>query len=75
MNTINTEDTQPTPADVRALRSHLGLTQTEFGKLSHCSLRTVQDWEHGKREMPLGIWELYLLKSGQRKLTVCQPKH
>ena len=59
---------QPTPADIKALRAHLGLTQTAFGEIGHSKLRTVQDWEGGKREMPLAIWELYLLKAGQLKL-------
>lgn len=65
--------TQPTPADVKALRAHLGLTQHAFADLAHSKYRTVQDWEAGKRDMPLAVWELYLLKAGQRKLQVVGP--
>ncbi len=31
-------------------RSHVGLSQAEFAKLLGVSLRTLQDWEQGRRE-------------------------
>ena len=65
--------TQPTPADVKALRAFLGMTQEAFATMSHSKYRTVQDWEAGKRDMPLAVWELYLLKAGQLKLEVVGP--
>lgn len=40
-----------TPSQIREARLALGLTQTEFGILLHAKLRTVQDWEAGKRNM------------------------
>ena len=46
----------PTPAHVRALRQHLALTQVEFGALVRSSGRAAQEWEAGRREMPLGLW-------------------
>ena len=54
----------PTPAHVRALRQHLELTQVEFGALVRSSGRAAQEWEAGRREMPLGLWELALIKAG-----------
>ena len=54
----------PTPAHVRALRQHLALTQVEFGALVRSSGRAAQEWEAGRREMPLGLWELALIKAG-----------
>lgn len=41
-----------TPAEIREARVViLGLTQTKFGELLHAKMRTVQDWESGKRNM------------------------
>ena len=54
----------PTPADVKAVREALGLTQTEAGEILHASWRTWQDWEAGKRKMHAAFWELLCLKTG-----------
>ena len=54
----------PAPAHIRTLRQHLGLTQVEFGALVRSSGRAAQEWEAGRREMPLGLWELALIKAG-----------
>lgn len=35
--------------DVRALRERLGLSQEAFAERFHLSLRTIQDWEQGRR--------------------------
>ena len=35
--------------DVRAVRERLGLSQEAFADRFHLSLRTVQDWEQGRR--------------------------
>jgi putative transcriptional regulator len=35
--------------DVRALRTGLGLTQTQFARQFGVSPRTVQEWEQGRR--------------------------
>jgi putative transcriptional regulator len=55
----------PTAEEILEARKKAGLTQTEAGKLVHASLRGWQDWEYGKREMPLVYWELFLVKTGQ----------
>lgn len=36
--------------DVRALRTQMGLTRAEFGRRFHFPLRTVQEWEQGRRK-------------------------
>jgi putative transcriptional regulator len=38
----------PEPVDVRALRSKLGLSQSEFASQYGISLRTLQEWEQGR---------------------------
>lgn len=51
-----------TPEALKAARNRTGLTQTQAGALIHAPLRTWQDWEYGKRKMPLAKWELLKLK-------------
>lgn len=60
--------TSPDPTEIRALRNSAGLTQTQFGALLHCALRTVQDWEGGQAKMPPGLWELARMKIKHRRL-------
>ena len=36
------------PVDMRALRSKLGLSQSEFASHYGISLRTLQEWEQGR---------------------------
>ena len=38
----------PEPVDVRALRSKLGLSQSEFASQYGISRRTLQEWEQGR---------------------------
>ncbi|BCX18535.1 MAG: transcriptional regulator [Geminicoccaceae bacterium] len=42
-----------TPGDVKAIRDRLGLGQSAFAALVGVSVRTLQDWERGRR-MPRG---------------------
>lgn len=47
----------PTPEQVRAHRASLGVSQTAYGaRLCGVALRTVQDWESGRRTMPAPLW-------------------
>jgi putative transcriptional regulator len=39
-----------TTVDVKALRERLGLTQNEFSGMIGVSIKTVQNWEQGRRE-------------------------
>ena len=36
--------------DVKALRERIGLTQAEFSTMIGVSIRTLQNWEQGRRE-------------------------
>lgn len=59
--------TPPTPEEIKALRTRLGLSQTAFGELVHAKLRTVQDWERGIAAMHTGLWELATIKAEWQK--------
>lgn len=39
-----------TTVDVKALRERLGLTQNQFSGMMGVSIRTLQNWEQGRRE-------------------------
>lgn len=55
----------PTPTEVMAGREKAGLTQTEAAKLIRGTLRSWQSYEGGQRTMHPGLWELFLIKTGQ----------
>lgn len=55
----------PTPAAIRKARIAAGLTQTEAAQTVQASLRGWQQWEAGDRAMPPGLFELFMLKTGQ----------
>lgn len=38
------------PDDVRGIREHMGLSQSAFAALLGVSLRTLLDWEQGRRK-------------------------
>ena len=38
------------PIDVKELRERIGLTQEEFSRLIGVSIKTLQNWEQGRRE-------------------------
>lgn len=54
-----------TPAKIKTARAAAALTQTQAGALVGAPLRTWQDWEAGKRQMPKSAWELFRIKTGQ----------
>lgn len=61
----------PLPLAIRAARHRAGLTQAQAAEVVHSpSYRTWQDWESGATPMPIGLWELFLLKTGQMKVEV-----
>ena len=55
----------PTPAAIREARLAAGVTQTEAAQTVRASLRGWQQWEAGDRAMPPGLFELFMLKTGQ----------
>jgi len=61
----DTKKKSPTPAKIREARLNSGLTQTEAAQTVQASLRGWQQWEAGDRTMPPGLFELFMLKTGQ----------
>lgn len=55
----------PKPDAIRKARLVVGLTQTEAAHVVQASLRGWQQWEAGDRAMPPGLFELFMLKTGQ----------
>lgn len=60
----------PTPADIISARNKAGLTQTQAAELVGATLRGWQGWESqpgsaASRQMPAGLWALFLLKTDQ----------
>ncbi|WP_034711437.1 helix-turn-helix domain-containing protein [Acidovorax sp. JHL-9] len=55
----------PTPDAIRKARLTVGFTQTEAAHMVHASMRGWQQWEAGERAMPPGLFELFMLKTGQ----------
>lgn len=53
------------PADVASIRSRLGLSQSGFAALLGISVRTLQDWEQGRRAP--GGSALSLLRIAERE--------
>jgi DNA-binding XRE family transcriptional regulator len=47
-----------TPADLRALRHELGLSQIAMAKKLGCAIKTYNSWECGRSKIPrlLGLW-------------------
>lgn len=44
-----------TPAEIKALRTRLGLTQSDFGALTGKAARTVMAYEAGTRRVPKSV--------------------
>jgi DNA-binding transcriptional regulator YiaG len=57
----------PTPAEILAARTTAELTQTEAAAKIGGTLRAWQDYEGGQRRMHPGLFELFLIKTGQPK--------
>ena len=58
----------PTPQQLKDARKVLGYTQKEAAAHVHVTERAWQMWEAGDRKMPVGIWELCLIKVGLHPL-------
>ena len=44
--------------ELKEMRKLLGLSQSAFGKRYNISVRTIQDWESGRRKAPIYVLEL-----------------
>ena len=61
----------PTSKQVKAARLAAGMTQKQAAAaILSPNYRTWQNWEAGIREMPPGLFELFLLKTGQKELEI-----
>jgi len=49
----------PTPAQIRKLRAHSGLSQTAAAKVVFSTLRSWQNWEAGKHQMNPIYWHCF----------------
>jgi DNA-binding transcriptional regulator YiaG len=56
----------PTKFEIKAARYRAELTQAKAAELCHVGIRAWQMWEQGLREMPIPVWELFLIKIGAR---------
>ncbi len=56
------------------MRINAALTQRQAAEIVHAGLRTWQQWEGGDRRMHPALFELFLLKTGQIKLTISSRK-
>lgn len=57
--------TSPTPSQIVETRNSVGLSQPAAAALISSTKRTWQDWEAGIAKMHPGLWELFLIKTGQ----------
>ena len=48
--------------ELRMLREEIGLNRKEFALEYGIPLRTIEDWEHGKRKMPPYVLRLLAYK-------------
>lgn len=54
-----------TAEDVKRIRARVGISQNAFAKVLNISVRTVQDWEQGRRE-PTGASRSLLMIADKR---------
>ena len=54
------------PATIKATREAKGLTQEQAAMLIGSSPRTWQEWEQGRRNMPVSKWALFLIMIGSK---------
>ena len=59
----------PSPADLRAARESLGLTQAEAASTALVSLRAWIKWESGERPISAPAWALFRLRTRLVTLT------
>lgn len=58
---------QPTPAEIKAVRTLSGLTQQKAAELVHrADSARWREWEGGKYQVDMAVWELFLVKAGLR---------
>lgn len=58
----NNKAANPTPAQIKAKRAEVGLTQTQCAELLYSGCRKWQAWEGGEQRMHPALWELFNIK-------------
>lgn len=56
----------PLPAQIAQTREEAELTQSQAARMIYSTVRTWQDWEHGRRNMPPAAWEYWCLLISSR---------
>jgi len=56
----------PTPNEIKEARERASMTQSVAGATIRGTMRSWQDYEAGARRMHPGLFELFLIKTGQR---------
>lgn len=60
---------QPTPAEIKAVRAVTGLTQQKAAEVVHrADGARWREWEGGKHQIDMAVWELFLIKTGLRTI-------
>jgi DNA-binding XRE family transcriptional regulator len=58
-------DREPTPKNIRQARKNASLSETAAGELIYVSRESWRLYEKGDTKIKLGLWELFLFKTGQ----------
>ena len=56
----------PTPDQIRAARLAAGLSQSEAAVIIKSSKRSWENWEQDRVKMHPGLFDYFLIKSGQK---------
>ena len=70
---VKSPASNPHPDEIVGMRINAGLTQQQAAALVHSTARTWQNWESDlnsteNRRMHPGLWELFLIKTGQKNV-------
>lgn len=57
---------KPTPDQLRAARLAAGLSQEDAGELILGSRRSWENWEQGRVKMHPGLFDYFMIKTGQK---------
>lgn len=60
----------PTPDQIKAVRSKLGWSAKKSANLVHVAQSMWSGYENGSKQIPVGLWNLFLVKSGELRPTV-----
>lgn len=70
LQSLSTRLSSPTPDQIRAARLAAGLNQNEAASLIISSKRSWENWEQGRVNMHPGLFDYFLIQSGQKNLRI-----